>query len=98
MSELRCSSLGYDDECIDYTKAKSFEFMVKNDGSFRSYYHSVFGTKKIVLDVDNEKIELYDWNPNNYAGYRKITSPVSVYNPMLNRYIVGVLEVYMYEE
>jgi hypothetical protein len=92
MSELRCSERGHDDECIDLAKVKSFGFI--ND----EHYRGVFGTKKIVLTNVGEDVEIYDWNPYNYVGERKITSPISVYDPMNKKYYVGVLEVYMYEE
>jgi len=91
MSELKCSRVSIEDECIDLTKAKGFSMI--ND----SPYHKIFGNKKIVLNA-SEEIVLYDWNPHFYSGVRKISSPVSVHDVNLNRYLVGVLEVYMYEE
>jgi len=91
MPELQCSVVGIGDECIDLSKARAFSFM--ND----DYYREVFGHRKIILEV-NEDIVLYNWEPSTYSGERKITSPVSVYDPNQNKYLVGVLEVYMYEE
>ena len=91
MPELKCSRVGIGDECIDFTKAKGFSMINV------SPYHNLFGSKKIVLNA-SEEIVLYDWNPHFYNGVRKISSPVSVYDPGLNKYLVGVLEVYMYEE
>jgi len=89
MPELQCSRLGISEECIDLSKAKAFEFMDKEN------YKSVFGFKKIIL---NEDIILYNWEPPVYSEERKITSPISVYDPNQNKYLIGVLEVYMYEE
>ena len=91
MPELQCSRIGIGDECIDLSKARAFGFM--ND----DYYKGIFGYKKIILEV-SEDIVLYNWEPNTYSGERKISSPISVYDPNNNKFIVGVLEVYMYEE
>ena len=91
MPELKCSTLGIEDECIDITKAKAFSYYNED------YYKKVFSFKKVILDVNSEKVKLYDWNPNDYLP-RKITSPVSIYDPKDRRYYIGVLEVYMYEE
>jgi hypothetical protein len=91
MPELQCSYIGVGDECIDLSKAKAFDLMDSE------YYREVFGYKKIILKTYEEVI-LYDWAPRVYSEERKITSPVSVYDPNQNKYLVGVLEVYMYEE
>ena len=92
MSEVRCSNLGIDEECIDLTKAKSFVQINKD------VYHDIFSTKQINLMKVGEDINLYDWNPRNNILGRKISSPVSVYDPISKKTFIGVLEVYMYVE
>mgnify|MGYP006865052624 CR=1 FL=1 len=92
MPELQCSRLGIQEECIDLTKAYAFENLQSD------YYQEVFGSKKIILEVDEEEILLYDWNPENFNGIRKINSPVSVFDSRENKYVIGVLEVNMYEK
>lgn len=90
MSELRYSRLGKDEESIDLYKARAFSEIDKVN------YRSIFGFKKIVLIVDGENLVLYDFKLAKYTDLRKISSPISVYNPNDGRFYVGLLEVYRY--
>ena len=91
MPELRYSSLGKEEESIDFYKAKAFSEVSNLD-----YYENMFGFKRISLKVSGDSVVLYDKRLPGYTGLRKITSPVSVYNPKDGRYYVGVLEVERY--
>jgi hypothetical protein len=92
MPELVCSEKTIVDECMDITKARVFGNLDDE------YYKKVFGHRKIILKAYGEDVELYDWKPLRFSAERKITTPVSVFNPRDGSYIIGVLEVYDYEE
>lgn len=92
MPELRYTRGGiFEEESIDFLKAKSFS-QVSDSG----YYKSLFGFKKITLDVSGEELVLYDRRLPTSNEARKINSPISIYDPRDGRYYVGLLEVEMY--
>lgn len=91
MPELRYSSLGKEEESIDFYKAKAF-----SEISDSSYYESIFGFKRISLRVSGESVVLYEKKLPGSNSLRKVTSPVSVYNPRDGRYYIGILEVERY--
>ena len=91
MPELVCSEKGIVEECIDLAKARAF-------ASYdNEYYQKIFGNRKLILSVEGEGIELYDFEPARYTAERIISTPVSVYNPRDKSYVIGKLEVYDYE-
>jgi len=92
LPELQCSSLGINDECIDLEKAKAFRI------SSEDAYKGILGYKKISLSVVGEEFLLYEFRPSSYLSERAINSPVSVYDSEDGNYLIGVLEVVMYEE
>ena len=91
MPEVVCSEKGIVEECVDLVKARAFA-SYDND-----YYRKIFGNRKIILNADGEKIELYDFEPSKYSAERIISTPVSVYNPRDKSYTIGKLEVHDYE-
>jgi len=92
MPELVCSEKGIVDECMDISKARAFSNLDDN------YYRKIFGHRRIVLNINDEDIELFNWEPIEYSAERKIDTPVSVFNPRDGSYIIGILEVYNYDK
>jgi|TARA_Y100000310_G_C20599148_1_gene772073 hypothetical protein len=95
--ELGCSKMGVSEECINVDNARAFR---DSDSSSKEMYQDLYGYKKFVLNYtfgEEEIIEMYDYQPSSYGGIRKIVSPVSVYIPRNDSYIIGMFEVYMYE-
>ncbi len=92
MPELRYSNLGYIEESMDFYKALAFA-----EVSNREYYKSLFGFKRIILKISGDQVVLYNRILPNYNSLRKISSPISVYNPNDGRYYIGLLEIERYE-
>ena len=85
MAEFKCSHLGVEEECLDWLKVRSF-----NSLGFGENY-SVFKDKSVILKKDG--VENLIYSDADCSDARIISSPVSLYDPLLDRYSVAELIV-----
>ncbi len=85
MAEFKCSHLGVEEECLDWLKVRSFTSLGLGED------YPVFKDKSIILKKDGvENLIYFD---AECLDARIISSPVSLYDPLLDRYSVAELIV-----
>ncbi len=105
MPELKCSSQNIQDECIDLFKA--FSLASLNQKYFSRFGYRTITLMIIyprlpekecteslfsLRDFPNcNKLIIYDRKPASYKSIEKISTPVAVYNPLTNEYMLGLL-------
>lgn len=87
LPELKCSFMGVEKECLDITKIRSFE-------GDNPYYKGVFeDVKRIyVQEIMPEKKEINIYG-NSAASGEVHSTPISVYYPKEDKYVIGKLYV-----
>ena len=107
MPELKCSSQNIQEECIDLLKMISFSnhqaSYISKFGYKTITIKLVYPEKKEKLcqqeDIqsssfpDCNKIIIYERKLDNFKASEKIASPVAVYNPLDNSYLLALMEV-----
>ncbi len=99
LPELQCSSNNIvTDNCIDILKLEAMSNMLKADQTLQvNYYDNFESSKLIVRQIYPIKKEwlIYDRNVTG-TGYLFTPIPVSLYDPVSNKYNFGILEVTYY--
>lgn len=99
LPELQCSSNNIvTDNCIDIQKLESMSNMLKSNQDLQiSYYDSFESSRLIVKQIYPSKKEwlIYERIVNN-TGFLFTPIPLSLYDPINNRYNFGILEVTYY--
>ena len=92
MSELKCSKLSIEEECIDVSKATVFN-------RYSESYFKQFGYKNITIKevlIDQKTYGIYLREPKQYKSVEKISSLVSLYYPEKKEYGIGILTIEWY--
>ena len=89
LAELKCSHLGNEDDCIDVMKLDGYSRLNVAD----------FGDKRIAFKNMQtlEMWELYNEQPAKFDSILRVSSPVSLFYPVENKYYYGVLIVEWYK-
>ncbi len=107
MPELKCSSQNIQDDCIDLYKAfglsklqlKYFDKFGYKTINLRFVYPTLPDkecTESLfqATDFPNcNRLKIYERIPTNYKATEKISSPVAIYNPVTQDYMLAVLEL-----
>ena len=107
MPELQCSTQGLQDECLDLYKMISFSKIQSSYFSLLGY--KTITIKLIYPELPDKacsdssfqlatfpncnSILIYDRKPVNIKATEIVSSPVAVFNPLNNEYLLGIMEI-----
>jgi hypothetical protein len=105
LPELDCTQVGIQVEnCFDAIKLKKFSDMLNDEETgerIRLDYFNVFGYSTVnvrsIFPVEQEFL-LYNKTMEDYTTMYKNNLPLTIFNPILNTYSFGVVEVTVYEK
>ena len=110
--EIKCSMYGLEDNCIDTYRVMVVNTLYHIDPNYKNYLFERYGFADIRLKVlypyENKNVcksnnqkdcgvwEFYSHIPADYSGELIINTPVSLYLPGEEMYVIGELEIVRY--
>lgn len=97
--EVRCSEENIPiSNCFDLLRLEAAENTIQDN---ERYYLGILSFSKIAIEQiypDSKTIILYDRKPAGKFGEIPTRIPITIYNPLLDSYTMGILNVVLYDK